>query len=88
MTTCYYRALCDYMLLQIQAQALFDFYAINDGEISFNIDDIITEIIEFDDGSGWTLGRGPGDRHGYFPSSYVKFITQVRNAAQTLQIQF
>uniref|UniRef100_A0A1I7TM04 ADF-H domain-containing protein n=1 Tax=Caenorhabditis tropicalis TaxID=1561998 RepID=A0A1I7TM04_9PELO len=55
-----------------QAMALWDYQAADDTEISFDPDDIITDIDQVD--SGWWKGRAPNGRVGLFPSNYVKLI--------------
>ena len=43
-----------------------------DDEISFDPDDIITEIEQIDD--GWWRGRAPDGTFGLFPANYVELI--------------
>ena len=47
-------------------------YSENDEEISFDPDDIITEVDPFDE--GWWRGRAPDGSYGMFPSNYVELI--------------
>ncbi|EFO86568.1 hypothetical protein GCK72_010362 [Caenorhabditis remanei] len=54
------------------AMALWDYQAADDTEISFDPDDIITDIDQVD--SGWWKGRAPNGRVGLFPANYVKLI--------------
>lgn len=54
------------------AMALWDYQAADDTEISFDPDDIITDIDQVD--SGWWKGRAPSGRVGLFPANYVKLI--------------
>ncbi|CAP35746.1 Protein CBG18266 [Caenorhabditis briggsae] len=55
-----------------QALALWDYQAADDTEISFDPDDIITDVDQVD--SGWWKGRAPNGRVGLFPANYVKLI--------------
>lgn len=56
-----------------QAVALYDYQAGDDDEISFDPDDIITEIEEIDD--GWWRGKCPKTgKVGLFPANYVQLI--------------
>lgn len=43
-----------------------------EGEISFDPDDIITEITKIDE--GWWQGRSPSGHYGLFPANYVEEI--------------
>ena len=68
----------------IQAIAMYDYQAADDGEISFNEYDILTEITEVNE--EWSEGRAPGGQYGMFPSNYVEFIDQhgqVRDPTQS-----
>ena len=42
-------------------------------EISFDPDDIITEIEQIDE--GWWKGRAPDGTYGLFPANYVELIS-------------
>ncbi|CCE61961.1 hypothetical protein TPHA_0B02890 [Tetrapisispora phaffii CBS 4417] len=53
-----------------KVQALYDYEAQGDDEISISVGDTIT-VIKGDDGSGWTFGELNGIK-GLFPSSYCK----------------
>lgn len=55
--------------LGITAIALYDYQAAGDDEISFDPDDIITNIEMIDD--GWWRGVCKG-RYGLFPANYVE----------------
>lgn len=55
--------------LGITAIALYDYQAAGDDEISFDPDDIITNIEMIDD--GWWRGLCKG-RYGLFPANYVE----------------
>jgi hypothetical protein len=50
--------------------ALWDYQANEGNEISFDPDDIITEVEKVHD--GWWKGRAPNGQFGLFPSNYVK----------------
>lgn len=54
------------------ARALYDYQATDETEISFDPDDIITNIEQID--SGWWQGFGPDGSYGMFPSNYVEMI--------------
>ncbi|KHN79033.1 Drebrin-like protein [Toxocara canis] len=56
----------------LRAVALWDYQAADDTEITFDPDDIITEIEQIDE--GWWRGRGPDGRVGLFPANYVSLI--------------
>lgn len=56
----------------LRAEALFDYEATEEGEISFNPGEIITNISK--DYDGWWIGIGPKGDKGMFPSNYVKII--------------
>ena len=53
------------------AIALFDYEAQEDDEISFNVNDTITEIEQID--AGWWRGQCKG-RYGLFPANYVQLV--------------
>ncbi|EGT34766.1 hypothetical protein CAEBREN_17699 [Caenorhabditis brenneri] len=59
-------------IAEAQAMALWDYQAADDTEISFDPDDIITDIDQVD--SGWWKGRAPNGRIGLFPANYVKLL--------------
>ena len=42
-----------------------------DDELEIRTDDEL-EVLEWDDGDGWTRGRNSSGHEGYFPQSYVK----------------
>lgn len=48
------------------------FVAAEDNEITFDPDDIITNIEQIDD--GWWIGVAPDGTRGMFPSNYVELI--------------
>ncbi|XP_051234488.1 drebrin-like protein B [Dicentrarchus labrax] len=56
----------------IQAKALYDYQAVDDTEITFDPDDIITGIEMLDE--GWWRGYGPDGRYGMFPANYVELL--------------
>ncbi|KAM4719272.1 drebrin-like protein B [Anableps anableps] len=55
-----------------RAKALYDYQAADDTEITFDPDDIITEIDMLDE--GWWRGYGPDGHYGLFPANYVELI--------------
>ncbi|KAK5615627.1 hypothetical protein CRENBAI_024322 [Crenichthys baileyi] len=56
-----------------RAKALYDYQAADDTEITFNPDDVITEIEMLDE--GWWRGYGPDGHYGLFPANYVEIIS-------------
>lgn len=48
-------------------------FVAGDDEITFDPDDIITEIEQIDE--GWWKGRGPDGSYGLFPANYVELIS-------------
>ncbi|XP_069475046.1 drebrin-like protein isoform X6 [Ambystoma mexicanum] len=54
------------------ARALYDYQAADDTEISFDPDNIITDIEMIDD--GWWRGYSPDGHFGMFPANYVELI--------------
>ncbi|XP_032426672.1 drebrin-like protein A isoform X5 [Xiphophorus hellerii] len=57
---------------QYRARALYDYQAADDTEITFDPDDIITEIEMLDE--GWWRGYGPDGNYGLFPANYVELL--------------
>ncbi|CAI9735876.1 B isoform X1 [Octopus vulgaris] len=53
-------------------RALYDYQAADDTEISFDPDDIITNVEQFDE--GWWNGISPSGEYGMFPANYVEVI--------------
>nr|XP_054766456.1 drebrin-like protein A isoform X1 [Lytechinus pictus] len=56
----------------MRARALYDYQAEDDTEITFDPDDIITQIEQIDD--GWWRGMAPSGHSGLFPANYVELI--------------
>ncbi|XP_015258148.1 PREDICTED: drebrin-like protein B isoform X2 [Cyprinodon variegatus] len=56
-----------------RARALYDYQAADDTEITFDPDDIITDIEMLDE--GWWRGYGPDGHYGLFPANYVEVIS-------------
>lgn len=54
------------------ARAVYDYQASDESEISFDPDQIITNIEQIDE--GWWTGMGPDGNHGMFPANYVELI--------------
>uniref|UniRef100_A0A158Q7I7 SH3 domain-containing protein n=1 Tax=Elaeophora elaphi TaxID=1147741 RepID=A0A158Q7I7_9BILA len=52
--------------------ALWDYQAADETEISFNPDDVITEVDQIDE--GWWRGRAPNGNYGLFPANYVSLL--------------
>lgn len=50
----------------------FTFFLGDDSEITFDPDDIITDIEQIDE--GWWKGKGPDGQVGLFPANYVELI--------------
>ena len=44
----------------------------DDTEITFDPEDIITNIEQIDE--GWWMGTAPNGHHGMFPANYVELI--------------
>ncbi|XP_040013675.1 drebrin-like protein A isoform X2 [Xiphias gladius] len=56
----------------VRARALYDYQAVDDTELTFDPDDIITGIEMVDE--GWWRGYGPGGHYGLFPANYVELL--------------
>ncbi|XP_046850364.1 drebrin-like protein A [Xenia sp. Carnegie-2017] len=56
----------------MKAQALYDYQAADDTEITFDPGDVITEIVQID--PGWWQGRAPDGSYGLFPANYVELM--------------
>uniref|UniRef100_A0A3Q1H6H3 Drebrin-like a n=1 Tax=Anabas testudineus TaxID=64144 RepID=A0A3Q1H6H3_ANATE len=56
----------------ICAVALYDYQAVDDTEISFDPEDLITGIDMVDE--GWWKGYGPDGHYGLFPANYVELF--------------
>ncbi|KAM6984849.1 drebrin-like a [Aplochiton taeniatus] len=54
------------------ARALYDYQAADDSEITFDPEDVITEIDKVDE--GWWSGRAPNGHYGMFPANYVELV--------------
>lgn len=54
------------------AEALYDYTAAEEDEVSFNPGDIISEIEQIDE--GWWTGVTSDGHRGLFPSNYVRLI--------------
>ncbi|XP_068242186.1 drebrin-like protein [Palaemon carinicauda] len=54
------------------ARALYDYQAADDTEITFDPEEIITNIDQID--AGWWQGVGPDGTFGLFPANYVELI--------------
>ncbi|XP_041440872.1 drebrin-like protein A isoform X1 [Xenopus laevis] len=54
------------------ARALYDYQAADDTEISFDPDDLITQIQFIDE--GWWRGFSPAGHFGMFPANYVELL--------------
>ncbi|XP_010223527.1 PREDICTED: drebrin-like protein, partial [Tinamus guttatus] len=54
------------------ARALYDYQAADDTEISFDPENLITNIEMIDE--GWWRGYGPDGHFGMFPANYVELI--------------
>ncbi|XP_066934846.1 drebrin-like protein B [Clytia hemisphaerica] len=54
------------------ARALYDYQAADDSEITFDPEDVITNIEKIDD--GWWRGEAPDGSYGLFPANYVEEI--------------
>ncbi|XP_078284894.1 drebrin-like b isoform X2 [Rhinoraja longicauda] len=55
------------------ARALYDYQAADSTEISFDPDDIISDIEQIDE--GWWRGYGSDGSFGMFPANYVELLT-------------
>ncbi|XP_069557079.1 drebrin-like protein B isoform X2 [Brachyistius frenatus] len=56
----------------VRARAIYDYQALDDTEITFDPDDIITQIEMLDE--GWWRGYGPDGHYGMFPANYVELL--------------
>lgn len=59
-------------MVRIRFYLFLTFVTADDSEISFDPDDVITDIDKVDE--GWWKGRGPDGRVGLFPANYVNPI--------------
>ncbi|XP_054267084.1 drebrin-like protein isoform X1 [Macrosteles quadrilineatus] len=62
----------DYEDEGLRAQALYDYQAADETEISFDPGDIITRIDQID--AGWWQGMAPDGSYGLFPANYVQLL--------------
>lgn len=60
------------MLDGLRARALYDYQAADETEISFDPDDVITQIEQIDE--GWWQGLAPDGSYGLFPANYVELL--------------
>lgn len=60
-----------YWITRIRKSSNF-FCTADESEISFDPDQIITNIEKIDE--GWWTGMGPDGNHGMFPANYVEII--------------
>lgn len=56
----------------ICARAVYDYQAVDETELTFDPDDIITGIEMIDE--GWWRGYGPDGHYGMFPANYVELL--------------
>lgn len=56
----------------LMARALYDYQAADETEISFNPDDVITNVDQIDE--GWWQGLAPDGTYGLFPANYVELL--------------
>ncbi|XP_078484094.1 drebrin-like protein B isoform X3 [Ciona intestinalis] len=57
---------------QCSAEAMYDYQAADDTEISFDPGDVITDIEQIDE--GWWRGTAPNGSNGLFPANYVTLL--------------
>lgn len=62
----------DFDNLGLRAEALYDYQAADETEISFDPGDIITHIDQID--TGWWQGLAPDGTFGLFPANYVQLL--------------
>ena len=53
-------------------RAIYDYAAAEEGEISFDPGDIITNVDPIDE--GWWQGTAPNGEYGLFPATYVEMV--------------
>ncbi|XP_023213308.1 drebrin-like protein [Centruroides sculpturatus] len=58
--------------VDLRARALYDYQAADETEISFDPDDIISQIEQIDE--GWWQGMAPDGSYGLFPANYVELL--------------
>lgn len=58
--------------LSVRAKALYDYQAAEENEITFDPDDIISDIEMIDE--GWWIGSTADGQRGMFPSNYVQLF--------------
>ena len=59
----------------VQAQVLYEYEAHDDDQLTIKPGDIITIIDDSQDLNGWALAQ-KGDREGYVPAEYVRYMEQ------------
>ena len=69
----------------LTARAIYDYQATDDGEITFDPGDIITDIDQIDD--GWWKGRGPDGRYGLFPANYAELCDSTTPSVPEPELQ-
>jgi len=70
--------------ISCQAVALYDFVAASDKEISFNMGQtmmVAPKELQPRDARGWLLATLDGNRVGYIPYNYIKFLSTTGQAS-------
>ena len=53
-------------------------------ELSIRTDDEL-EVLEWDDGDGWSKGRNKSGQEGYFPQTYVRAVSPSSSPRSSVQ---
>ena len=53
-------------------------------ELSIRTDEEL-EVIEWDDGDGWSKGRNHGGQEGYFPQTYIRAVSPSSSPRSSVQ---
>ena len=62
----------EFIIMHLLLHYVTVFISAEANEISFDPDDILTNIEQID--SGWWIGTAPDGNHGMFPANYVELV--------------
>lgn len=63
--------------------AMYSYQAQRSDELDIHTDDEL-EVLEWDDGDGWSKGKNKNGQEGYFPQSYVQAVSRVSSPQHTI----